>query len=243
MSDLPEDRVSPSPPFSSVGVDAFGPWSVVTRKTRGGHANSKRWALLFTCLSTRAIHIEVIEELSSSSFINALRRFISLRGSVKEIRSDRGTNVVGSVDHLDINCINVEDGPVHNFLEGKQTVWIFNSPHSSHMGGVWERMIGIARRILDSMKDLTHEVLTTFLAEVCAIVNGRPIVPVSSDPESPLILSPAMLLTQKSDCYPAPVGTFETKDLYKAQWRRVQYLEDTFWQRWNKEYLHTLQTR
>ena len=91
--------------------------------------------------------------------------------------------------------------------------------------------------------DLTLEVLTTFLAEVCAIVNGRPIVPVSSDPESPLILSPAMLLTQKSGCYPAPVGTFKTKDLYKAQWRRVQYLADTFWQRWNKEYLHTLQTR
>lgn len=249
MSDLPEDRVSPSPPFSSVGIDAFGPWSVVTRKTRGGQANSKRWALLFTCLSTRAIHIEVIEELSSSSFINALRRFIALRGSVKEIRSDRGTNFVGSVDHLDVNSINVEEGPVHNFLEDKQTVWIFNPPHSSHMGGIWERMIGITRRILDSMilevqsKDLTHEVLTTFLAEVCAIVNGRPIVPVSSDPESPLILSPAMILTQKSGCYPAPIGTFDMKDMYKAQWRRVQYLADTFWQRWNKEYLHTLQTR
>nr|XP_034339039.1 uncharacterized protein LOC117693077 [Crassostrea gigas] len=171
MSDLPEDRVSPNPPFSSVGIDKFGPWSVVTRKTRGGQANSKRWALLFTCLSTRAIHIEVIEELSSSSFINALRRFIALRGSLKEIRSDRGTNFVGSVDHLDMNSINVEEGPVHNFLEEKQTVWIFNPPHSSHMGGIWERMIGITRRILNSMilevqsKDLTHEVLTTFLAE------------------------------------------------------------------------------
>lgn len=164
MSDLPEDRVSPNPPFSSVGIDTFGPWSVVTRKTRGGQANSKRWALLFTCLSTRAIHIEVIEELSSSSFINALRRFIALRGSLKEIRSDRGTNFVGSVDHLDMNSINVEEGPVHNFLEEKQTVWIFNPPHSSHMGGIWERMIGITRRILNSMilevksKDLTHEV-------------------------------------------------------------------------------------
>ncbi|VDI78657.1 Hypothetical predicted protein [Mytilus galloprovincialis] len=164
---------SQSPPFSSVGIDTFGPWSIVTRKTRGGQANSKRWALLFTCLSTRAIHIEVIEELSLSSFINALRRFIALRGSIKEIRSDRGANFV----------------------------------------------------------------------EVCAIVNGRPIVSVSSDPESPLILSPAMLLTQKAGCYPAPIGTFDTKDLYKAQWKRVQHLADIFWQRWNKKYLQTLQTR
>ncbi|VDI05250.1 Hypothetical predicted protein [Mytilus galloprovincialis] len=101
-------------------------------------------------------------------------------------------------------------------------------------------MIGITRKILDSMilevqsKNLTHEVLITSFAEVCAVVNGRPIVPVSSDPESPLILSPAMLLTQKAGCYPAPIGTFDTKDLYKTQWKRVQYLADNFWQRWNK---------
>ncbi|VDI11884.1 Hypothetical predicted protein [Mytilus galloprovincialis] len=117
-----------------VGIDTFGPWSIVTRKTRGGQANSKRWALLFTCLSTRAIHIEVIEELSLSSFINALRRFIALRGSIKEIRSDRGANFVGSVVNLNIASINVEEGPVHKCLEDKQTVWIFN-PHIPH---IWE---------------------------------------------------------------------------------------------------------
>lgn len=72
MSDLPADRLQPSPPFTFIGLDTFGPWSIVTRKTRGGASNSKRWAVLFTCLYTRAIHIEVIEELSSSSFINCL---------------------------------------------------------------------------------------------------------------------------------------------------------------------------
>ena len=61
MADLPEDRLTPAPPFSYVGVDIFGPWSVEHRRTRGGSANQKRWALLFTCLVTRAIHIEVIE--------------------------------------------------------------------------------------------------------------------------------------------------------------------------------------
>ena len=62
-------------PFSNVGVDVFGPWTVVTRKTRGGQANFKRWAVLFTCLVTRAVHIELVEEMTSSAFINALRRF------------------------------------------------------------------------------------------------------------------------------------------------------------------------
>lgn len=82
-------------------------------------------------------------------------------------------------------------------------MWIFNYPHSSHMGGAWECMIGVTQRILDSMMmttslaRLSHEVLTTFMAEVLAIVNARALIPVSTDPESPSILTPAMLLTQK----------------------------------------------
>jgi len=85
MSDLlvPEDRVSPGPPFSSVGVDVFGPWDVVTRRTRGGAASSKCWAVLYTCLTSRAIHLEMIEELSTSLFINATRRFVAIRGPVR----------------------------------------------------------------------------------------------------------------------------------------------------------------
>lgn len=98
MADLPADRLAPAPPFTNVGVDAFGPWSILTRRTRGGSVNSKRWAILFTCLSTRAIHIEVVEEMSSSAFINALRRFVAIRGKVKIFRSDRGTNIVGALE-------------------------------------------------------------------------------------------------------------------------------------------------
>ncbi|XP_052220381.1 uncharacterized protein LOC127837378 [Dreissena polymorpha] len=84
IANLPEDRLTPGPPFTYVGVDTFGPWPVVTRRTRGGVAESKRWAIIFVCLFTGAAHIEVIEDMSSSAFINALRRFISVRGPVKE---------------------------------------------------------------------------------------------------------------------------------------------------------------
>ena len=115
-AELPTDRVAPGPPFSYVGVDVFGPWQIVSRRTRGGTAQSKRWAVLFTCMTTRAVHIEVIEEMSSSSFINALRRFISLRGNVIQFRSDRGTNFVGAAEELKFNVINVGDGKVSDFL-------------------------------------------------------------------------------------------------------------------------------
>lgn len=108
MANIPEDCLTPGPPFSFVGVDTFGPWDVTARRTRGGLATSKRWAILFTCLVSRGIHIELVEELSSSCFINALRRFLSIRGLVRQFRSDRGTNFVGAVNELQM---------VHQFVE------------------------------------------------------------------------------------------------------------------------------
>ena len=236
MADLPADRLEPGPPFSNVGLDTFGPWTIVTRRTRGGQANSKRWAILFTCLTSRAVHIEVVEELSTSSFINALRRLYSLRGAAKILRSDCGTNFTG--------CANL----LEDYLARNGTKWLFNSPHASHMGGVWERMIGVVRRILDSIMlqvantPLTHEVLVTFMAEVSAIVNARPLTSVSTDPENPQILTPAMLLTQKTD-EAFHLDTDCSKDLYRAQWKRVQALAETFWRRWKVEYLACLQQR
>lgn len=76
-----EIQIAPS--FTQVGVDVFGPWTVCARRTRGGLLESKRWAVMFNSLVTRAVHIEVIESLSTSSFINALRRFIAIRGPAK----------------------------------------------------------------------------------------------------------------------------------------------------------------
>ncbi|XP_063404523.1 uncharacterized protein LOC134687988 [Mytilus trossulus] len=250
MADLPDVRLSPCAPFSFVGVDVFGPWNIVTRRTRGGAANSKRWAVLFTCLASRAVHIEVIEEMSSSSFINALRRFYALRGKVQEFRSDRGSNFVGCTDALQIDALNVEDGEVRTLLNKNRTIWRFNTPHSSHMGGSWERMIGIARKILNNMlfdvryKNLTHEVLTTFMAEVTAIMNARPIVPVSTDSDNPTILTPSLLLTQKtSDQEDSFENITSTACMYQSQWKYVQTLAEIFWKRWSREYLQTLQKR
>ncbi|VDI37806.1 Hypothetical predicted protein [Mytilus galloprovincialis] len=189
--------------------------------------------------------------MSSSAFINALRRFIAIRGKVSVFRSDRGTNFIGAVDPLHIEAINVEDDKVKTFMHETRTIWIFNPPHSSHMGGAWERLIGVTRRILDSIltdsntKFLTHDVLVTFMAEVASIVNHRPIVPVSSDTDNPFILSPAVLLTQKtkSTIETDYIGEFDTKDLLRAEWKRVMVLSDMFWSRWRKEYLNNLQSR
>ncbi|XP_039610033.1 uncharacterized protein LOC120529882 [Polypterus senegalus] len=140
-------------------------------------------------------------------------------------------------------------GKVQEFLQDQGCVWVFNPPHSSHMGGVWERMIGVVRRILDSMLlqsgrvRLTHEVLTTLMAEIIAIINARPLVPVSTDPEHPNVLTPSMLLTQKIGTPFLSQSNFGTGEMLRNQWKRVQYLAEEFWNRWRTEYLSTLQTR
>ncbi|XP_028410555.1 uncharacterized protein LOC114533252 [Dendronephthya gigantea] len=171
MADLPPERVHPSPPFTNIGIDVFGPWYVVARRTRGGHASSKRWAVLFTCLATRAVHIEPIESMDTSSFINALRRFMAIRGPVRLIRSDRGTNFVGARNEFEAALKEMDRNIIESYLTSQGCTWEFNPPHASHMGGAWERMIGVCRRILDSVlltsqiTHLTHEVLSTFLAK------------------------------------------------------------------------------
>ena len=91
MADLPKSRVEPTPPFTYCGVDYFGPWHVQRRRSV-----LKRYGALFTCLASRAVHIEVADSLETDSFINALRRLICRRGSVREIRCYRGTNFIGA---------------------------------------------------------------------------------------------------------------------------------------------------
>lgn len=188
--------------------------------------------------------IELIESMTTSSFINALRRFFSVRGPAKLLRSDRGTNFVGACKELNIDT---DDPYLQNYLKKKECTWLFNPPHSSHMGGSWERLIGLSRRILDAMLlktgpgRLTHEVLSTLMAEVMAFMNARPLLPVSTDPENPTVLTLAMILTQKVNALTAPSGNFDTLHLHEKQWKQVQCLADTFWKRWRGEYLSTLQ--
>ncbi|KAK3742405.1 hypothetical protein QZH41_008057 [Actinostola sp. cb2023] len=151
MADLPKDRTEPSPPFTNVGIDVFGPWYVRTRKLRGGAANSKRWGLVLTCLSSRAIHIELLESMDASSFICALRRFFAIRGPATRIKCDRGTNFVGGKSELEQSLTETDQQKIQRYSTEQGCEWIFNPPHASHFGGVWERQIRTIRSILDAM--------------------------------------------------------------------------------------------
>lgn len=165
MDDLPPERLHMCPPFTYVGVDVFRPWPIISRRTRGGQARSKRWVMLFCCMSSRAVHIELTDSLDTSSCINALRRFFAIRGPVKQIRSDCGTNFIAAAKELGLSQ-KQPDIKVQNFLSQQGCSWVFNPPHATHMGGSWERLIGLSRRILDAILlqeniQLTHDILCT----------------------------------------------------------------------------------
>ena len=154
MAPLPEERLTPDkPPFSFVGVDYFGPFAV-----KVGRATHKRYGCIFTCLAVRAIHVEIAHSLDTSSFIAAVRRFISRRGSPEKMFSDNGTNLVSGEKELRQAISEWNQQRIHQALIQKDIEWEFNPPHASHMGGVWERMI---RSVKSVLKVLAHEQLLT----------------------------------------------------------------------------------
>lgn len=242
MAQLPEDRLIPDePPFTRVGVDYFGPFEV---KLKRSHV--KRYGVIFTCLASRAVHLEVASSLTTDSYINALRRFIARRGQVKKIRSDNGTNFVGANRELrnSINDWNVSQ--IHEAMLQKNIDWHFNPPAGSHHGGVWERIIRTIRKVMNSVlreQILDDEGLNTLMCEIEAILNDRPITKNSDHHNDLEALTPNHLLLMRQQPN-LPPGVFTKSDNYcRRRWRQVQYMANLFWNRWVKEYLPLLQER
>ncbi len=247
MSDLPAYRLQPQEPaFTRSGVDYFGPLMV-----KVGRTAKKRYGVLFTCLASRAVHIEVAENLDTSSCISAIRRFVARRGAVRELHSDNGTNLVGANKELKAALEDIDQDRMQAFNANQGIKWFFNAPAASHHGGVWERQIRTVRKILQSILQSQYmktsqrdEQLRTFLCEVESTINSRPLTRISPDDPNDLeVLTPNDLLLLRSGTT-GPPGDFINTDVYaKKRWRQMQYLADLFWHRWIREYLPDLQQR
>lgn len=242
MADLPEERVMPDKaPFTDVGVDYFGPIEV-----KRGRSFLKRYGVLFTCLTSRAIHLEVAYSLDTDSCINALRRFICRRGPVSSLRSDNGTNFIGANKELKQSLATLNNAKIQGALVQDGIKWSFNTPTASHQGGVWERLIRSVRSILTSVlgqQVLDDEGLQTLFCEVEAILNDRPITKVSDDPNDLEALTPNHILLLKGKPI-FPPGLFAQSDMYiRRRWKQVQYIAQLFGKRWTFEYLLLMQER
>ena len=247
MSDLPSERSSTEGPFTYTGLDLFGPFHV-----KEGRKQFKRYVSLFTCFSSRAIHLESTNNLETDSFIQALRRFMARRGKVRQITCDNGTNFVGARNELQRNFKEMDHNRISEFLLSQSCDWLSwknNPPSASHMGGVWERQIRTVRKVLsailrDHSGSLNDESFRTLLAESECIVNSRPLTTENLQDPASLPLSPNSILTMKNKLVLPPPGVFQKSDIYcRKRWRQVQHLANEFWTRWKKEYLQSLQVR
>lgn len=239
MADLPEARLAHNVrPFSHCGVDLFGPMEVTVCRRK-----EKRYGVLFTCMTIRAVHIELVPSLTTDSFIMALRRMACRRGWPQNLYSDNGTNLHGAEKELQKSYEDLNQPEIRHEISNRGVTWSFNSPHSPHKGGAWERLIRsvkTALRVVLRERTPKEETLATLLIEVENIVNSRPLTHVSVDPGDMEALTPNHFLIGSTSNLPIP-GVFDDGDLYvRKMWRTAQRLADMFWQRWVKEVLPTL---
>ena len=175
MASLPYCRVAEAPPFTFCGVDMFGTFIIKQRRSQ-----VKYYGAMFTCMSCRAVHIEITHSLDTDSFIRALRRLIDRRGSVQTIFSDNCSNFIGSENGLMRALEEMDKEKLQHFMQasgGDWTTWKRNPSYGSHMGGVWERQIRSARSILSSLMQtdgrlLDEESLATLMAETEGFLNS-----------------------------------------------------------------------
>ena len=182
-----------------------------------------------------------------------MRRFISLRGPVRHIRCDRGTNFIGTETEFRNSLSELDFDQIRQYLVCGNCDFVefkMNVPSASHMGGIWERQIRTVRNILPTLlaklgTQLDDESLRTLMAETTTIVNSRPLtVEHLNDPLSLEPLTPNHILTMKTNIVLPPPGEFMRDDIYsKKRWRRVQFIANEFWNRWRKEFLANIQSR
>lgn len=249
MGELPSYRVSIARPFLRVGVDYCGPLYIKEKRHRN-RQRVKVYVVVFVCMVTKPVHLEIASDLTSETFIVALKRLFSRRGKSTDIFSDNATNFVGANRELEevYNLVQSTEhkNSIQKYAEKEKIKWHFIPPRAPHFGGLWEAAVKsfkhhLVRTVGDTL--LTYDQLETCMVEIEAILNSRPISPMSSDPNDPLPLTPGhFLIGSPLTSFPEEDWT-DTNSNRLSAWQHAQQIKQHFWQRWYKEYLHQLINR
>ena len=239
--ELPESRVDDSPPFTNTGLDFAGPLYV---RPENNIDTTKVWMLLFTCASTRAIHLELSPGMDAQLFLRCFRRFVSRKGLPSKLISDNAKTFRSSV--TDIRRITHSD-EVLQFLADKQITWDFIVEKAPWWGGFWERLVKSVKlplRKVIGKASLSYDELQTILTEIETIVNSRPITYVYDDEESlSYALTPCHLIYGRRIATLPNNRHYEIINTHESLLRRERHqkrLLRQFTTQWRKEYLLNL---
>lgn len=250
MGELPASRtVCNISPFTHTGIDYAGPFYLKDDKIKKAKVY-KGYIVIFVCFSTKAIHIEVVKDLSTEAFIAALRKFISRRGNPSVIHTDNGLTFVGANRELkrlfNFMMSDAHTQAVTNELSRNLIKWQFIPPHSPHFGGLWEAGVkSVKQHLKKAISNIiaTHDEMSTMLYQIEALLNSRPICALSDDPLDLNYLTPGHFLIGK------PLTMIPEPDLAHvaenrlSQWQCLQKRVQGFWKTWQMEYLTSLQQR
>lgn len=249
MGELPEQRLIPTKPFFNTGVDYAGPFHIKSSPLRNAKS-LKCYLCLFVCFVTKAVHLEVVSDLSTEAFLNTLKRFIARRGKCQNMFSDCGSNFVGANNEMReffklINDPKCKD-KVANCLAHEGIKWNFIPARSPHFGGLWESHVKIAKYHLKRIVGnafLTFEELSTIFAQIEACMNSRPLSPLSNDPSDLSPLTPGhFLVGEPLVALPEP-DVRDVKVNRLNRFERLNQVVQHFWDRWHRECLSNLNTR
>lgn len=243
MGQLPSVRVTPSRPFLHSGVDFAGPIQMRTSRGRG-HKSYKGYICLFVCMSTKAVHIEAVSDLTAQGFLQAFKRFVARRGRCEDIWSDNGTNFVGAATEIRKLFADEKNGilpEVAEMLANNHTSWHFIPPHSPNFGGLWEAGIKSVKHHLKRVigtSTLTYEEMSTVLAQVEACLNSRPLSRLDGDQDKVEVLTPGHFLVGEA-IVTAPDVNYENSNVNSLRrWQYTQRMSQEFWRKWSQEYLN-----
>ncbi|GFT34291.1 integrase catalytic domain-containing protein [Trichonephila clavipes] len=247
MGNLPRDRVVPDYPFNCSGVDFCGPFMIRYKNQRKGILD-KIYICVFVCFVSKAIHIEIVSDLTSDAFIATLKRFFSRRGKCAKLYSDNGKTFVGANKELKrfLKLIEDSDDNLAGFLSAEGIEWKFIPPRARSFGGLWEASVKSIKyhlRRVVSGSDLTYEEFLTVCIQIEGILNSRPLCPLSSNSDDLNALTPAHFLIGRSMTSVVEPNLIELKENALKKWQRITRLVQLIWNKWHRYYLSELQQR
>lgn len=244
MGNLPAQRITPDFPFRTVGVDFAGPFLTINRKGRGARL-TKTYLCLFVCFRYKCLHLEAVSDLSKDAFIMTLRRFISRRGKPAEIFCDNGRNFVAAAKEIG-HFLKTSHESVVDFATNEGVKFVFSPTYAPHFGGIWEAGVKSAKfhlkRVMGN-NHLTFEEICTLFTQVEAVLNSRPLCPLSPSPNDYHFLTPGHFLIGRAlNALPGPSLEHERENNLQ-RYMKLEQIHQHFWQRWQREYVAELQQR